>query len=152
MGREYILSKPYPLVSLESSEYISLFIRLDVHVANSIVCLPVNLSAKYMEKEVEVSPENKGKEGEKEVEKVKAEPTVDEFCWIYEQLRSVSGIYSMFFGTMDEPISRRLAQDLSYPLITTLQQECTRASCPEMKAGEWLYLCVAHGNDGATEV
>ena len=53
---------------------------------------------------------------------------------------------------MDEPISRRLAQDLSYPLITTLQQECTRASCPEMKAGEWLYLCVAHGNDGAMEV
>lgn len=33
-----------------------------------------------------------------------------------------------------------------------LQQECTRSSCPEMKAGEWLYLCVAHGNDGAMEV
>ena len=47
---------------------------------------------------------------------------------------------------------RRLAQDLSHPLITMLQQECTRASCPEMKAGEWLYLCVAHGNDGAMEV
>ena len=47
---------------------------------------------------------------------------------------------------------RRLAQDLSHPLITMLQQECTRASCPEMKAGEWLYLCVAHGNEGAMEV
>lgn len=47
---------------------------------------------------------------------------------------------------------RRLAQDLSHPLITTLQQECTRKSCPEMKAGEWLYLCVAHGNDSAMEV
>ena len=46
---------------------------------------------------------------------------------------------------------RRLAQDLSHPLITTLQQECSRATCPEMKAGEWLYLCVAHGNDGAME-
>lgn len=33
-----------------------------------------------------------------------------------------------------------------------LQQECTRITCPEMKAGEWLYLCVAHGNDGAMEV
>ena len=33
-----------------------------------------------------------------------------------------------------------------------LQQECTRATCPEMKAGEWMYLCVAHGNDGAMEV
>jgi len=47
--------------------------------------------------------------------------------------------------------SRRLAQDLSHPLITMLQQECTRATCPEMKAGEWMYLCVAHGNDGAME-
>lgn len=48
--------------------------------------------------------------------------------------------------------SRRLAQDLSHPLITMLQQECTRATCSEMKAAEWLYLCVAHGNDGAMEV
>lgn len=47
---------------------------------------------------------------------------------------------------------RRLAQDLSHPLITMLQQECTRVTCPEMKAGEWLYLCVAHGNGGAMEV
>ena len=47
---------------------------------------------------------------------------------------------------------RRLAQDLSHPLITTLQEECTRQTCPEMKAGEWLYLCVAHGNEGAMEV
>jgi hypothetical protein len=46
----------------------------------------------------------------------------------------------------------RLAQDLTHPLITMLQQECTRQTCPEMKAGEWLYLCVAHGNSGAMEV
>jgi hypothetical protein len=58
---------------------------------------------------------------------------VDESCWIYEQLR-------------------RLAQDLSHPLITMLQVDCTRQSCSEMKAGEWLYLCVAHGNEGAMEV
>lgn len=50
------------------------------------------------------------------------------------------------------PPSSRLAQDLSHPLITSLQQECTRKSCPQMKAGEWLYLCVAHGNDGPLEV
>ncbi|KIK65675.1 hypothetical protein GYMLUDRAFT_39179 [Collybiopsis luxurians FD-317 M1] len=59
-------------------------------------------------------------------------PNVDEACWIYEQLR-------------------RLAQDLTHPLITNLQTECTRQTCPEMKAGEWLYLCVAHGNDGGME-
>ncbi|KAF8680411.1 Mob1/phocein family [Rhizoctonia solani] len=53
--------------------------------------------------------------------------SVDDGCWLYEQLR-------------------RLAQDLTYPLITNLQLECNRDTCPEMKAGEWLYLCVAHGN------
>ncbi|KAF8309886.1 Mob1/phocein, partial [Clavulina sp. PMI_390] len=52
---------------------------------------------------------------------------VDEQCWIYEQLR-------------------RVAQDLSYPLLSALQLECNRMTCPEMKADEWLYLCVAHGN------
>ena len=31
-------------------------------------------------------------------------------------------------------------------------RECTRASCPEMKAGEWFYFCVAHGNNGATSM
>lgn len=60
-------------------------------------------------------------------------PDVDQSCWVYEHLR-------------------RLAQDLTYPLITLLQNECTRQSCPEMKAGEWLYLCVAHGNGGSMEV
>ena len=88
------------LASLDSAfqlqEYISLLIRLDVHDVNSIVSLPGNVSAKDKEKEVEASPEKKGKEGEKDVDKGKAEPSVDEACWIYEQLRSVS-CYSMFF-------------------------------------------------------
>jgi hypothetical protein len=61
-------------------------------IENSIVSLPGNLSAKDTEKFLEVSPEKKVKEGEKGVEKGKAEPTVDEACWIYEQLRSVSCI------------------------------------------------------------
>ncbi|KAL5514384.1 hypothetical protein ACEPAG_2472 [Sanghuangporus baumii] len=75
----------------------------------------------------------KGDQDEKDKSDVDARNDgVDEACWIYEQIR-------------------RLAQDLTCPLITSLQQECTRTSCPEMKAGEWLYLCVAHGNDGAME-
>ncbi|KAF8908508.1 Mob1/phocein, partial [Gymnopilus junonius] len=116
------------LSSLDSAfqlqEYISLLIRLDVHDVEAITSLPGTSGES-----------NKEDEKEKEGEKSKSsapEVSVDEACWIYEQLR-------------------RLAQDLSHPLITTLQQECTRASCPEMKAGEWLYLCVAHGNDGAME-
>ncbi|CAA7268892.1 unnamed protein product [Cyclocybe aegerita] len=126
------------LASLDSAfqlqEYISLLIRLDVHDVEAIVSLPGSSSKDKDSSSVDKEKEESegAKEGDKDAEKAKSEITVDEACWIYEQLR-------------------RLAQDLSHPLITTLQQECTRASCPEMKAGEWLYLCVAHGNDGAME-
>ncbi|KAH9824161.1 Mob1/phocein [Melampsora americana] len=52
-------------------------------------------------------------------------PLVPQEVWIYEQLR-------------------RFSQDLSHPFVSTLQSECSRTTCPEMKAGEWLYLCAAH--------
>ncbi|PPQ97257.1 hypothetical protein CVT26_000647, partial [Gymnopilus dilepis] len=152
------ISTFYPVKSLPSlssldsafqlQEYISLLIRLDVHDVEAITSLPGG-SGSHQKDGSEDKDKGKGKElsnekaNEKEGEEGKGEDrdgekgkggevSVDEACWIYEQLR-------------------RLAQDLSHPLITTLQQECTRASCPEMKAGEWLYLCVAHGNDGAME-
>ncbi|PSS15408.1 hypothetical protein PHLCEN_2v3284 [Hermanssonia centrifuga] len=120
-----------PLASLDSAfqlqEYISLLIRLDVHDVEAIVSVP----GKFGTKEREGSDDMRGQERDVERD-LKSDVAVDESCWIYEQLR-------------------RLAQDLSHPLITTLQQECTRQTCPEMKAGEWLYLCVAHGNDGNME-
>ncbi|KXN82744.1 MOB kinase activator-like 4 [Leucoagaricus sp. SymC.cos] len=125
------------LSSLDSAfqlqEYISLLIRLDVHDVEAITTLP-GKSKDAKEKEAvsgekETKTEEEGKDGAGGEEK---DVTVDEACWIYEQLR-------------------RLAQDLTHPLITTLQQECSRATCPEMKAGEWLYLCVAHGTEGAME-
>lgn len=117
-----------PLASLDSAfqlqEYISLLIRLNVHDVDTIVSLPGKSGSHERDSsDGAESPADKESKGE---------VTVDESCWIYEQLR-------------------RLAQDLSHPLITTLQQECTRQTCPEMKAGEWLYLCVAHGNEGAME-
>ncbi|KAF8886774.1 Mob1/phocein [Infundibulicybe gibba] len=119
-----------PLASLDSAfqlqEYISLLIRLDVHDVEAIVSIPGKNNGKEKD---DGSEDSRAEEAEK-----KSEVVVDEACWIYEQLSP-----------------RRLAQDLSHPLITMLQQECSRASCPEMKAGEWLYLCVAHGNDGAME-
>ncbi|KAJ7310106.1 Mob1/phocein, partial [Mycena albidolilacea] len=104
-------------------EYISLLIRLVVHDVDAIVSIPGRAAAKQKEKEKEADPAEDAKE---------KTATVDEACWKYEQLR-------------------RLAQDLSHPLITSLQQVSTRTTCPEMKAGEWLYLCVTHGNDGAME-
>ncbi|KAK0489514.1 Mob1/phocein [Armillaria luteobubalina] len=118
------------LASLDSAfqlqEYISLLIRLDVHDVDSIVAVPGKAGSKEHSEE---EAKTEDKDGDKER---KGEVVVDQACWIYEQLR-------------------RLAQDLTHPLITTLQQECTRLTCPEMKAGEWLYLCVAHGTDGAME-
>ncbi|KAL1745600.1 Mob1/phocein [Schizophyllum fasciatum] len=118
------ISSFYPVKSLPSlasldsafqlQEYISLLIRLDVHDVDRIVNLPEK-------------PRNGDADGEK-----KTDASVDQYCWLYEQLR-------------------RLAQDLTHPLCTMLQLECNRQTCPEMKAGEWLYLCVAHGNDGAME-
>ncbi|KAH8097067.1 Mob1/phocein [Cristinia sonorae] len=118
------------LASLDSAfqlqEYISLLIRLDVHDVETIVSLPGKPSGDRQNSEED-------KENLRDADKdARNEVVVDEQCWIYEQLR-------------------RLAQDLSHPLITMLQQECTRATCSEMKAAEWLYLCVAHGNDGAME-
>ncbi|KAH9926691.1 Mob1/phocein [Fomitopsis serialis] len=118
-----------PISALDSAfqlqEYISLLIRKDVHDVDSIVSIP----GKGKQREGSDSEGAKGDDAENAESK---EVTVDEACWIYEQLR-------------------RLAQDLSHPLITMLQQECTRQTCPEMKAGEWLYLCVAHGTEGAME-
>ncbi|OAX40582.1 Mob1/phocein [Rhizopogon vinicolor AM-OR11-026] len=133
------VSSFYPVKSLPSlssldsafqlQEYISLLIRLDVHDVDSIVSLPGNAAFKDS---VDKSSDLADADRKPDDTERKSDITVDRGCWIYEQLR-------------------RLAQDLSHPLITMLQQECTRVSCPEMKAGEWLYLCVAHGNDGAME-
>ncbi|KAI0827044.1 Mob1/phocein [Trametes gibbosa] len=119
-----------PISALDSAfqlqEYISLLIRLDVHDVEKIVAIPGK-------DQNEASDNGTAKGEEKETDKDAAGGVhVDPACWVYEHLR-------------------RVAQDLSHPLITMLQQECTRNSCPEMKAGEWLYLCVAHGNDGAME-
>lgn len=54
----------------------------------------------------------------------KREIAKDTDLWIYEHLR-------------------RLPLDLT-PLLTSLLPVCTRSTCPEMRAGEWQYICVAH--------
>lgn len=46
---------------------------------------------------------------------------------------------------------RRICRDLSSPWMLSLQQVCSRASCNEMKGGEWLYLCAAHPSANETE-
>ena len=104
-------------------EFISLTIRYNIHDVSTIISIPSSRT---------------NTEG------------VDEAHWIYEQLRHVV-FDAPTQSTTNSPSLRRLVQDLSHPLITVLQQECTRATCPEMKAGVWMYLCIAHGDDGGSE-
>ncbi|KAJ7779300.1 hypothetical protein B0H14DRAFT_2401301, partial [Mycena olivaceomarginata] len=109
----YLVKSLPSLSSLDSAfqlqEYISLLIRLDVHDVDAIVSIPGRAAAKQKEKEKEPDPAEDAKE---------KTATVDEACWKYEQLR-------------------RLA-DLSHPLITSLQQACTRTTCRGGARGcEW---------------
>lgn len=87
------VSSFYPIKSLPSlssldsafqlQEYISLLIRLDVHDVDAIVSLP----GKAKEKDLDSGEAEDIGGGEKESEKGRNEVTVDEACWIYEQLR-----------------------------------------------------------------
>ncbi|KAF7356587.1 hypothetical protein MVEN_00992500 [Mycena venus] len=124
------ISTFYPVKSLPSLSSLDSAFQLQEYIS-----LLIRLDVHDVDAIVSI-PTAKGKGKEKESDAGEdgkgKEVAVDEACWKYEQLR-------------------RLAQDLSHPLITMLQQVCTRTTCPEMKAGEWLYLCVAHGNDGAME-
>ena len=117
------------LSSLDSAfqlqEFISLTIRLNIHDVSAIISTPGSrTSAEGDSDDGNLVTSDEG-DGEKDA---KSEFAVDEACWIYEQLR-----YALFDASTN-PIRtyhitpRRLAQDLSHPLITMLQQECTRAT------------------------
>ncbi|KAL7271900.1 hypothetical protein RUND412_005312 [Rhizina undulata] len=41
-------------------------------------------------------------------------------------------------------LTRRLTRDLNVLVVALLNDNCTAASCPEMRAGEWQYLCAVH--------
>ena len=75
------------LSSLDSAfqlqEYISLLIRLNVHDVDAIVSIPGKSGSHERDSSDGSSEKESGdKEGKSEV-------TVDEACWIYEQLRCV---------------------------------------------------------------
>jgi hypothetical protein len=135
--------------AFQLQEFISLTIRSNIHNVQAIVSIPDSRSNAEGDSDDSSSALADEPDGDKDA---RSEFAVDEACWIYEQLRYVVfyALKKLIWTCCMFP--RRLAQDLSHPLITMLQQDCTRATCPEMKAGEWMYLCVAHGNDGAMEV
>ena len=129
-------------------EYISLTIRYNIHHVSNIISIPssrTNVEGGSDDNNLVTTDDDDGEED------TTSKFAVDEACWIYEQLRYVLSDASTKRPKTYRVTPRRLAQDLSHPLITMLQQECTRATCPEMKAGEWMYLCVAHGNNGEME-
>jgi hypothetical protein len=76
------------LSSLDSAfqlqEYISLLIRLDVHDVEKIISIPEKTGTHH---DIAFQPDE-SKPEDKEAEKDnKGDVTVDEACWIYEQLR-----------------------------------------------------------------
>jgi hypothetical protein len=91
------LSSFYPVKSLPSlssldsafqlQEYISLLIRLDAHDVQRIVSLPGKPSNMQ---DTGVPPEELKNEEKDSDKDGKSDVTVDEPCWIYEQLRSAS--------------------------------------------------------------
>lgn len=96
------------LASLDSAfqlqEYISLLIRLDVHDVEAITSLPGKRAGK--EKEVDIEGD-KSDDSEYD-ERGKNEPTVDEACWIYEQLRCACRFFffvSIFANTQYKTVS-----------------------------------------------
>jgi hypothetical protein len=108
------------LASLDSAfqlqEYISLLIRLDVHDVDAIVSLPG--SPPKVENRDEQG--HGVKEGEKESEKGKNEVTVDEACWIYEQLRYVFGVL------INKRRTYRASGALRRIYLTHLSRPCSR--------------------------
>jgi hypothetical protein len=90
------LSSFYPVKSLPSlssldsafqlQEYISLLIRFDVHDVQRIISLP----GKFSNTQDTGTPLEELKDEEKDSDRDgKGDVTVEEPCWIYEQLRSV---------------------------------------------------------------
>lgn len=41
-------------------------------------------------------------------------------------------------------LTRRLTRDLNVLIVALLNDGCTAATCPEMRASEWQYLCAVH--------
>lgn len=84
----YPVKQVPPLASIDSAfqlqEYISLLIRHDVHDVETIVSVPGRYGTREREGSDDMRGENK--EADKEI---KSDVVVDEFCWIYEQLRYV---------------------------------------------------------------
>lgn len=97
------------LASLDSAfqlqEYISLLIRFDVHDVDRIVSLPGS-SAK--------DKQEGGENGSSVKESERPEVSVDEACWIYEQLRCVCAVC----GTNVIQKANRDADDLHRTSLT----------------------------------
>jgi hypothetical protein len=153
--------------AFQLQEYIAQVIKLDPHNVQKIVLIPGSNEKDLAKDSSALSQSsniglglginmdsNSGPEETREHEREGSSSGVDEACWIYEHLRYCEHLAPKANTKNCVFIIRRLAQDLTDPLVTTLQNECTRATCPDMKAGEWLYLCVAHGTgtSGAMEV
>lgn len=118
-----------PLASLDSAfqlqEYISLLIRLNVHDVESIVSIP-GKSSSHERDSSDGSNESAEKEG-------KGEVTVDESCWIYEQLRCVLDVSA---GRARLNASCGPQATCSGPITPPHYHSATRMHSPDMPGDE----------------
>lgn len=122
------------------AEYLALLVARDPHDIQSLVELPSVSSARLSKGGEKPSSEDNGSsssssENRKHVRHRSGSTSnggagapqsarqKETDLWVYEHLH-------------------RLAIDLT-PLLVALAGACNRSTCPEMKAGEWQYLCVA---------
>jgi len=124
------LSSFYPVKSLPSlssldsafqlQEYISLLIRLDVHDVERIVSLP----GKSPNTQDTGTPLEELKNEEKDSDKDgKGDVTVDEPCWIYEQLRSAAYTLPRYVGCAYSRVTVDVSLKIS---LTHLSRHCKK--------------------------
>jgi len=129
-----------PLSSLDGpfqlAEYLSLKIRNDPHVVKALVEVPSGDGSVVGKPERDVV----------RFCLTSFSPSLIVLC---SGFTSTSGMIERRSSSQADE-GRRIPIDLT-PLLTQLLGICVRESCPQMKADEWLYLCVAHGGGGTED-
>ena len=107
-----------------------------------IAALPFERRAESGRDQAGAGP-GEGEEKEMEEEVV---PLVSADCWVFEHLRYGVRPRGRQRVQAHALIGRRLCCDLTL-WVVYLQKECSRETCPDMRAADWLYICATHATE-----
>ncbi|GAA5881192.1 hypothetical protein JCM16303_004837 [Sporobolomyces ruberrimus] len=113
--------------SFSTSEYVSSLILHDQTNLDLITTIPTRASTELDDED--------GVEVEVEVEEV------EELVWVYEHLRKVVEGLQVWVGVLQYECGSGITDNTDEGEEGEGER---RGDCQEMRAGEWLYLCVAH--------